>query len=138
MSIAFNTKRKSMRELPLAAMIDVVFILIFFFMLTTSFQQVESMELMLPSSGAKASHATKSSTIILRGDTSIQFGQRSTSLDELKATLSSILNDEPTHAFIILVDDKVSMQRMVTMMDTVNVVGGKSLYVRPLSPGGKK
>ena len=132
MSVEFISKRKHMRELPLTAMIDVVFILIFFFMLTTSFLQLESMELMLPSSSSKASSPTKSSAIILRGQDDIQFGQRRVSLKDLKVTLGVVLEKEPQHAFMILVDDQVSMQRMVTVMDAVNLAGGKSLYVRPL------
>lgn len=137
MSIEFTSKRSSMRELPLAALIDVVFILIFFFMLTTSFIQIESMELLLPASGSSASSTTKSSAIILRGEDEIQFGQRLTNLEDLTITLQTILADQPSHAFMILVDGDVSMQRMVTVMDVVNSAGGQSLYVRPLPQGGR-
>ena len=45
-----RTSRRKL-NLPLTPLIDVVFILIIFFMLTTSFMRIESLELLLPSAG---------------------------------------------------------------------------------------
>lgn len=132
MAIDFTSPRKPTRELPLAAMIDVVFILIFFFMLTTSFLQIESMQLMLPSSNAAPSSGTKSSAIILRGDASIQLDKKEIPLAKLGPTLFEMIQKNPNHAFVVLVDDQVQMQRMVSVMDAVNLAGGKRVYIRPL------
>ena len=54
-----RTRRPPIRSLPLVPMIDVMFILIIFFMLTTSFMRIESLELMLPSVANKASEKSE-------------------------------------------------------------------------------
>ncbi len=131
--IEFERTRKSVRNLPLTAMIDVVFILIIFFMLTTSFMRYESMELLLPSAGGgKAANAKDVARIVINNDNSINFGQRRVSEQELNHTLETILTDNPNQRVVVFTDNKVSMQKLVSVMDMVTVAGGKSLYVRPL------
>lgn len=130
--IEFSTPRKPLRELPLVAMIDVVFILIFFFMLTTSFIKIESMELMLPNASKGAVTKREISKITILNDDRIIFGKRQVDLPEMKTTLSGVFRDSPKQAVVVFVDDEVSMQRMVTVLDAVNMAGGQSLYVRAL------
>ncbi len=131
--IEFERIRKKPRDLPLTAMIDVVFILIIFFMLTTSFMRYESMELLLPSAGGKVTSESKDvARVVIHNDNSISFGQRKVNEAELNRTLESILSENPNRRVIVFTDDKVSMQKLVSVMDMVTMVGGRSLYVRPL------
>lgn len=53
-----RTSRRKV-NLPLIPLIDVIFILIVFFMLTTSFMRIESLELLLPSSAGKAAEVQR-------------------------------------------------------------------------------
>ena len=53
-----RTSRRTIRSLPLVPMIDIMFILIIFFMLTTTFMKIESLELMLPSVAGKTPEKT--------------------------------------------------------------------------------
>src|SRR5262245_56968075 len=53
MNFERTTRRKPLSP-NLTPLIDVLFILIIFFMLTTSFMRIESLELILPSVGGKA------------------------------------------------------------------------------------
>jgi biopolymer transport protein ExbD len=130
--IEFSTQRRPLRELPLTAMIDVVFILIFFFMLTTSFARIESMELMLPAASKVAVTKQQISKITILNDGRILFGKRDVDLQEMRATLSGVFRDSPTQAVVVFADDEVSMQRMVTVLDEVSMAGGQSIYVRAL------
>lgn len=135
--IEFSTKRKALRELPLVAMIDVVFILIFFFMLTTSFMRIESMELMLPTASKGMVTKREISRITILNDDRVMFGKRLVGLPEMKTTLTDIFRDSPKQAVVVFVDDKVTMQRMVTVLDAVNMAGGQSIYVRALAKQAK-
>ncbi len=130
--IDFSTQRRPVRELPLTAMIDVVFILIFFFMLTTSFMRIESMELMLPAANKATVTKKQISKITILNDGRIVFGQREVDLPEMKSTLAAIFRDSPEQAVVVFADDTVSMQRMVTVLDEVSMAGGQSIYVRAL------
>ncbi len=133
--IEFERRRGHLRELQLTAMIDVVFILIIFFMLTTSFMRVESMELLLPSAGAaRAAEAQDVARIVIHNDGRIGFGQRILAEGELDNTLAALFSANPDQRVVVFTDAKVSMQKLVSVMDMVTTAGGKSLYVRPLEP----
>lgn len=133
--IHFPPTRSKFKELPLTAMIDIVFILIFFFMLTTSFMQIESMELILPSATQEDSGKNnKLARIVIYNDGRLTFGQRDVDRDELRLTLQTLFESNQKQPVIVYTDTSVTMQEMVDVMDMVTTTGGKSLYVRPL-PG---
>ena len=121
--------------MPLTPLIDVVFILIIFFMLTTSFMKVESMELLLPSSKAtKNAERTSVVHITLQDNGSVIFGKRAVTLSDLQNTLKTLLGNNPDQRIVILSAPTVSLQRLVEMMDLVYLTGGKSVYIKS-TPG---
>lgn len=127
----FERTRKSPLEPSLVAMIDVVFILIIFFMLTTNFMKLESMELLLPSAAAGKKAANMNMAhIYLRRDGTIAYGQRPVDKPELQKTLQSIFQHYPEQRIVVMVDNVVSLQALVDVMDIVYLTGGKNVFVR--------
>lgn len=124
-----------MRHLPLTPLIDVMFILIIFFMLTTSFMKIESMELSLPSASKVNKASEKNLTqIFLMNDGSIRYGQRPVERPELRKTLESVFAGHPDHRVLLLTEDQVSLQTLVELMDTVYMSGGKNVFVHAWQP----
>jgi biopolymer transport protein ExbD len=91
------------------------------------------MELLLPSAGGgKAAESSDVARIIIYNDSSMRFGQRLVDERDLNRTLEAIFSSNPERKIVVFADDKVSMQKLVSVIDMVNIAGGKSLYVRPL------
>jgi len=128
-----RNRRNGMRGLPLTPLIDVVFILIIFFMLTTSFMRVESMELILPSKGGKAAEKQEVIRLYLYENGDMQLGTRKVSAEELDASLTSMFETDPSTKMMVLTADGVTMQQMVNAMDRINLAGGSSIFVRKWS-----
>ncbi len=131
--LEFNRKKKPVPELPLTAMIDVVFILIIFFMLTTSFMRLESMEVQLPTTTPLPKKATPDVTmahIYLEDDGRIIYGQRPVDKQELKKTLGTVFQSTPEQRVVVLVTATVSLQTLVDVMDMVYAAGGKNVFVK--------
>ena len=129
----FERKKKPVPELPLTAMIDVVFILIIFFMLTTSFMKLESMEVMLPTTTPLAKKVTPDKNmahIYLQNDGSIIYGQRQLDKEELRRTLGSVFQTAPEQRVVVLVANTVNLQTLVDIMDMVYTAGGKNVFVK--------
>lgn len=133
-TIDFSRRRARLRDLPLTSMIDIVFLLIFFFMLTTSFMRMESMELMLPSVSKTTAAKQEVARVVIHNGGRLSFGQRGVDRDELELTLQSLFTHNPNQQVVVYADTEVSMQELVEVMDMVQLTGGRSLYVRPL-PG---
>ncbi len=140
----FDRSPRRSLSLPLTPLIDVVFILIVFFMLTTSFMRIESLELMLPSSG-KVSDKKEVTHIFVQENGELILGKRKIEPDELDETLVRLFSNDPSSPVMVLTDDGVTMQQLVAVMDKVTGAGGKSLFVRkwenkeqqPTSENGK-
>lgn len=123
-----RTSRRSL-NLPLTPLIDVVFILIIFFMLTTSFVKIESLELMLPSAG-KALDKKEVTHIFIQANGDVILGKRTVEPEELSESLLRIFSQDPASPVMLLTADGVTMQQLVAVMDRVSGAGGKSLFVR--------
>ena len=132
-----RTPRRRMRALNLTPLIDVLFILIIFFMLTTSFMKIESMELILPSAGNKSAAKQEVVRVYVAANGDILLGSRKLTQEELSDTLSRILDNDPDTRVMLLTADGVTMQQLVSVMDSAYLVGGKSLFVRKWAVGKK-
>lgn len=128
--------RNGMRGLPLTPLIDVVFILIIFFMLTTSFMKTESLELILPSKGGKAAEKQEVVRLFLSGDGAMKLGTRDVDSAALDKTLKAMFEKDASTKMMVLAGEGVTMQQMVNAMDRIYAAGGQSIFVR--KGAGKK
>lgn len=133
--IHFERRAKRMPELPLVPLIDVVFILIVFFMLTTNFMQYESMELKLPAAGsAKISEARDVVRVFVHDDGRTTFGERQVDAAELERTLKALFAKDAQTKVVLFSAESVSVQKLVSVMDMVYLAGGRSLFVKRWQP----
>lgn len=86
MNIERSTRKP--RQIGMTPLIDVVFLLIIFFMLSTSFIRTESMELLFPkASETQAPTKTDIIRIYIAGNERLYLGDEEISLPELKTQL---------------------------------------------------
>ncbi len=123
-------RRRKIIDLNLTPLIDVLFILIIFFMLTTSFMRVESLELILPSAAGKAADKKDVVHLFIYTNGEMALGQRKVDQEELDESLRRMFGNDPNTRVMLLTADGVTMQQMVNLMDRVYMAGGKSLFVR--------
>ncbi len=124
-----RSARVKVRNLPLTALIDVMFILVIFFMLTTTFMRIESLELMLPST-SKTATKQEAMHLFIDGDGKMMLGQRRVDQAELAESLARMFEKDPATSIMMLTADGVTMQQLVDVMDRVYMAGGRSLFVR--------
>jgi biopolymer transport protein ExbD len=125
-----RTRPRGNKALPLTALIDIMFILIIFFMLTTSFMKVESLELMLPSAGGKAATKQEVVHLFIQPNGDMNLGKRPVSANDLTESLRRMFEKDPSTKIMLLTADGVTMQQLVNIMDRIYVAGGQSLFVR--------
>jgi len=126
----FERSSRQVIALPLTPLIDVMFILIIFFMLTTSFMRVESLELNLPSVSPKPAEKTDVMHLFIQADGNMLLGKRKLDQQELTESLSRMFRKDPNTKMMILTAEGVTMQQLVNVMDNIYQVGGRSLFVR--------
>lgn len=126
----FTRSTRRTLNLNLTPLIDVVFILIIFFMLTTSFMRIESLELMLPSASGKAADKQEVVHLFIQADGDMLLGQRKVNQEELADSMARMFEKDPSTRIMLLTADGVTMQQLVNIMDRIYIAGGKSMFVR--------
>lgn len=128
--------------LQLTSLIDVMMFLVIFFMLSTSFVIIESLELTLPSEQAvsvdtKPVVADKETlTLTIQPDGMIGLNEASGShaleQDALIGALAERLKNNPKRRVVVLCGPEIAVQSLVAVMDAVYQSGGRNLAVARL------
>lgn len=127
----FPRRSSHMGQLKLTAMIDIMFILITFFMLTTTFMKIESMELVFPGEGEDVESVITPVFITIRTD-AITYKNNVVSSENLQDQLAELLTEKPDTTLMLLTSKEVSLQRLVSTMDVIYLAGGQNVMIQEL------
>ena len=129
----FERSSRRFKEINLTALIDIVFHLMVFVMLTTSFVVVESIELSLPSMKANAALNATPDLVILRieiiRDGSVILDQQPMTLTQMTSTLGERMARDPETKIVLLTSPGVTVEQLIAVMDTVYLTGGRNVQV---------
>ena len=128
----FRRKRRASVEIGLIPMIDVLLVLLFFFMVATTFRHQSDIKLDLPK--ASGNDAPVSSQVInlyiaANGDLKLVSGETdqassgTQSFEDIKATLMALPPEARQWPFVINADGKASHQSVISALDMANQLG---------------
>ncbi len=122
---------RTTRPLPLVALIDILFQLLIFFMLATSFVRQQSIELALPSAQAPKIVAPPVKPWRLEVESGGLLKLNHTSMDStaLSRTLRDQFAQSPETGIVVLSGQGVNLQELVSVMDMIYLSGGKNVAV---------
>lgn len=119
--------RREEMSLNLTPLIDVVFLLLIFFMVTTTFREESEIEIDLPqASNQPVEQVGNPLEVVIDRDGRFYIGQKlviNTQLDTLKRALRKAKGDRKNPPVIISADAKSPHQAVVTAMDAARQVG---------------
>ncbi|MBX2889334.1 MAG: biopolymer transporter ExbD [Saprospiraceae bacterium] len=111
-------------EFSLAAMIDVIFLLLMFFMLTSNFVTTNSLQLQLPSSSSSAPIASTPLAVSIRKTGQMYLGNSPIDRQSLQPVLGSRVraeDEDPTKVTItIAAEQGVPIEDVVFVLDIAN------------------
>lgn len=120
-------------EINLTALIDVVFTLIIFFVVTTSFNNRSALKITLPSSEAsQSSPQTKPLLILIDKAGNYYVGETAlvrNDLSSLKEAISQQAGSDKERTIVIQADAKTSHQSVITAMDAIGQLGFSRLSI---------
>ncbi len=126
----FESPHSKRRRVSLTPLIDVVFLLLVFFMLATSFMESRSITLETPAQASKRSTAPKSIRIRVESATLYRVAEREVAPAELEDVLRSVLLESEEPKVIIEPEEGVQLQTVVAVLDTARSAGAESVTLR--------
>lgn len=133
-------RRRGDPEINLTSLIDVVFLLLLFFILTTSFNRESALRIDLPKASEQAT-VEEQKPIMLSIDAAGEFyvdGRQvvNTQVESVKRVLRAALGERKDPPLIISADAKTPHQAVVTAMDAARQVGLIHLSIATKEPAG--
>jgi len=127
-------------EFSLAAMIDVIFLLLMFFMLTSNFVTPNALNLQLPSSTSK-SMASSALSVSVKADGTFYIDTKGVAKDRLEAALRSRVtaSGKPVSETTITVaaDKAATVEDVVFILDIANRLKVKTILATNPNPPGQ-
>ena len=134
-SAARRAKQKNL-ELNIAPLIDMVFILLIFFLVTTSFIKETGVDISRPSA-TTAVAKTKSNILIgVTSDNTIHLDRREIDVRAVRANVERSLAENPEAQVVIVADKDSRTGLVITVMDACKLAGAENVSIAASLPQG--
>ena len=121
----FRKRRRITPQVNITSLIDVVLLLLIFFMISTTFVTQPGIRVDLPKASTKVKNvAQESNTVVITADSKIYINrQEVVSIEELRAQLVKLQEEQPGELIIVKADEKVAHGIVVSVMDVAKTAG---------------
>ncbi|MBT0584853.1 ExbD/TolR family protein [Alteromonas oceanisediminis] len=109
--------------IDMTPMLDIVFIMLIFFIVTTVFVKEAGIEVNKPDANNAVLHKNANIFIAVTADGDVWLDKRQVSADSVRANIERLLTEQPTDYVIIQADVKAKHGLIVEIMDQVKDAG---------------
>ncbi len=134
-----HPRRAEEPEVSIISLIDVVLMLLIFFMLSTSFVHPSRIRVTLPHASATATPQPAAITITVTRTGTLLVNNRAlvnTKPETLRAALIKVAGDKRDQAVMVRADAHATTQSMVTVMDVAGALGFSHINIMTTHGGG--
>lgn len=110
-------------EINITPMLDIVFIMLIFFMVTTSFVRDPGIDPVRPQAETAVPQARGNIIVAISASDAIWYDGRQIGLGEVRTTIEIALAATPESSVIIVADERASSGLLVDVMDQVRLGG---------------
>jgi biopolymer transport protein ExbD len=114
-------------QAPLTALIDIVFLLLIYFLLTTNFMVDEGIAIKLPQAKASRPQTEQTITVYVDRDGRSYLDNREISFTELFKRLKAMIGDRNDKLVVVRADRGVILNKAVKVMDVAKAAGAGRL-----------
>lgn len=121
-----NTKNL---ELNIAPLIDMVFILLIFFLVTTSFLKETGVDISRPTASTAVSKTKTTILIGITKDSTIHIDQRAVDIRAVRANVERALAENPDGSVVIVADKESLTGLVINVMDACKLAGAENVSI---------
>jgi len=116
-------------QIPLTSLIDIVFMLLIYFLLTTNFMVEQGIDVNLPNAEASAPQTRQEVTVYIDRTGAVYLGEAKIDFNDLFDRLTQRIKENPQRLVVIKADRSVMVDRAVQVMDMARAAGAKQLFL---------
>ncbi len=126
---AARRANKQTLELNIAPLIDMVFILLIFFLVTTSFVKETGVEISRPAASTAVAKATATILIGVTKDNTIHLDHREIDIRAVRANVERCLAENPQGSVVIVADKESLTGLVILVMDACKLAGAENVSI---------
>ena len=126
----YQEEKKELISINITPLIDIVFLLLIFFMLATSFIQKSTIEVNLSSGTSQSIENKNVITIILKKDGNISLNTKLIDLLNIKKEITKKLEQNSNYIFLIKCHKKVEVQKVIRLIEEIRLAGTNKIQLR--------
>ncbi len=123
----FKGRARIHSHLDIAPLIDIVFLLLVFFMLTSTFVTPEAIELELPESSSAQSSEITPITVALNQAGELSLNGTRIPLEQLQSALLPLIADNKETPITLKSDAQTQVQQLLEVMDKIRQAGATNI-----------
>lgn len=128
----FRKERRNIVLLNVTPLIDVVFILLVFFMLTTNFARFRLIGVDAPEDTEVVQDPTAAIVILVKEDGTFEYDGNPAEMDDIQRQVASIISVDPGRPFLVRPERGVSMQDALDVFQNARNAGAYAVsFSRP-------
>jgi len=124
-----NRKKKPRYEVqsPLISLIDIIFLLLIYFLLTTNFMVDEGIKIKLPQANASQPQTEQTITVYVDREGRSYLNNQEIAMDKLFTRLKEMIGDQEDKLVVVRADRGVILNKAVKVMDIAKAAGAGRL-----------
>ena len=109
--------------IDMTPMLDIVFIMLIFFIVTTSFVKEAGIEVLKPKASNSKSNKSGNIFIAIRANGDVHMDKRQVDIERVAANIETMLAEQPTDTIIVQADKDARHGVVVKVMDAIKSAG---------------
>ncbi len=124
-----NLKRKRISSLALISFTDVIFLLLIFLLISSSYITHSGIKVNLPGSSSQQNEYNKNISLTLTNEEEIFVNEEKTDWDGLPIVLQRLLIDDPEQVVVVRADEDVALKKVVRLLDAAKLSGTTRFFI---------
>ncbi len=116
-------------EINISPLIDMVFILLIFFIVTTVFVEETGVEVTKPEAASQIQLEKNSILIAITANNNVVYGGRDIGVSGVRAIVNRLVTEDPNMPVIIQADENVPTRLLVRVLDEAKLAGAVSVNI---------
>ena len=133
--IEIKRKRRPRAKISMAPLIDCIFLLLIFFLLTSTFARQRAFELELPAAQSSEISDEQMVEITCRESGELFINEQPVSRKNFISKLSGMLAETEPNDVMLVADRRVKLEELTLLIDKIKEAGGSSLSIATRGEG---
>ncbi|MEA3489811.1 MAG: biopolymer transporter ExbD [Candidatus Omnitrophota bacterium] len=125
----FEAGKRIRMHLDIAPLVDIVFLLLIFFMLTANFIMQPGIKIKLPEAKTARPREKEEIIVFVTEDNRIYLNERELTVGDLKGALENRIEKAKKRTVILKADEKINLGLAVKVMDIAKDAGAETLAI---------